>query len=85
MCVCLGEFVFHVHAGAHRGQKGASDCLEQELQMVVTNHVVLETKPRSYAGAAGSLSPHLLWGLAIWRDPVSKTLPLTGPERCFSG
>ena len=36
MCVCLCEFVFHVDAGAPRGQKGVLDPLELESQVPVS-------------------------------------------------
>lgn len=37
VCVCLHEFMCTTHLpGGHRGQKQASDALEQELQIVVS-------------------------------------------------
>lgn len=37
--MCLYEFIYHVHAGATRGQKRATDPLELELQVALGCHM----------------------------------------------
>lgn len=57
VCVCLPECmsVYHTRVEAYRSQKRAGALQDLELEMVVSHHLVLGTKPRAPTRAVSAL------------------------------
>ena len=69
MCACTS--VYHMHAVSSEARRGHLNPLEQELQTVVSYHVVLGTKPQSLGRAViavnhGATSPSSAFLFIDW-------------------